>query len=116
VPFDTCVVLEAQAEPLLKMHKGVCGGATIADPHDLIRGRVDALAFGSGSVDLGAVDCVAADHAWDRATDQSMNLDPKCDAMPILFYLAKYATEVDYGQSSSGEWRDTMSLDPACVP
>ena len=116
VPFDACIVLEAGAEPHLTMHNGVCGGATVTDPHDIIRGRVDALALVSGSVDLGAVECVAAAHAWDRATDQSLNLNPKCDPMPIYFYLAKYDAEDDYGQSSSGEWRDVMTPDPACVP
>jgi hypothetical protein len=114
--FDACVVAEVGAEPWLTMHKGACGGSTLSDPCDFIRGEVEHLAFVSGSVDLGQVECLAADHAWDRVTDQSLNPNPKCESMPALFYLAKNAVDPDYGEAASGERRDTMDPDPACVP
>jgi hypothetical protein len=109
-------VAEVGAEPWLTMHKGACGGSTLSDPCDFIRGEVEHLAFVSGSVDLGQVECLAADHAWDRVTDQSLNPNPKCESMPALFYLAKNAVDPDYGEAASGERRDTMDPDPACVP
>jgi hypothetical protein len=114
--YEACIVLEAGAEPWLTMHKGACGGATLSALHDVIRGEVDQLEFVSGSVDLGQVDCLAADHAWDRVTDQSVNPNPKCESVPALNYLAKYAVDVDYGEASSGERRETMTPHPACVP
>jgi hypothetical protein len=114
--FDACVMVEAGADPRLTMHKGVCGGATVSDPYDHIRGQLGSLSFLSGSVDLGAVECVAASHPWDRVTDSSLNPNPRCEPVPALFYLTKSAAEADYGAASSGERRDTMNPNPPCVP
>ncbi len=113
-PFETCVILTAGIEPDLGMEKGACGGATLSDPYDFIRGRLSEVAFSSGSVDLGAVTCIAPNHPWDRATDASANLDPKCETVPVLFYLGKNRPADDYGAASSGERRDVMTPDPAC--
>ena len=114
VDFASCVVLASGVDPWLTMHKGECGGATVTDPYDTIRGRMEELVLDAGHVDLGDVTCVAGAHAWDRATDWSLNPNPKCEAMPALFYLGKSAAAGDFGTASGGEPRDVMNPDPAC--
>jgi hypothetical protein len=114
VDFPSCLMLAAGDVPWLTMGKGECGGAAAADPYDTLRGRIDGLTIGTGHVDLGAVDCVAGAHPWDRVTDWSLNPNPRCDSLPALFYLGKYTSDGDYGVASTGEPRDVMTPDPVC--
>ena len=109
-----CVVVTAGAgEPSLSMDTGSCGGAELSGPFDVIRGFTSQLNIAGGSVDLGAVVCVAGNLAWDRVTDLSADPNPACND-PAVFYLAKDSSAADYGAASSAERRDTMNPDPAC--
>ncbi len=114
VPHELCLMVAAGTEPWLTMHRGACGGATLSGPFDVIRGRLGALQFAAGHVDLGPVDCVQGGLDWDRVTEVSVNPNPKCEAIPVLFYLAKNTGAGDYGTASGGEPRDVMSPEPAC--
>jgi hypothetical protein len=114
VAYPSCVLLDAGAEPWLAMDKGECGGATLSGPFDVIRGQLAHLQFAAGHVDLGPVDCIAGGLDWDRVTDHSVNLNPRCVSKPVLFYLGKNTVDPDYGAASTGEPRDTMEPDPAC--
>ena len=81
---------------------------------DVIRGRLDELAFDAGHVDLGQVECVGGSLAWDRVTDLSNNLNPRCEPVPVRFYLGKETAAWDYGAASTGEPRDLTDPDPVC--
>jgi hypothetical protein len=108
-----CVVMSGGGDnPILHMEKGSCGGASPLTPCDVLRGTVEQLQFAEGSVDLGQVNCVADDIAWDRVTDLSTDRDPACNAEVAVYYLSKYSTDASYGTASSGEPRNTM--DPVC--
>lgn len=72
------------------------------------------MQIAAGHVDLGPVECVEGGLDWDRVTDHSVNPNPRCEAVPVLFYLGKNTADPDYGAASSGERRDTMDPDPAC--
>ena len=80
----------------------------------MIRGHLGEVQVAAGHVDLGAVACVQGGLDWDRVTDVSVNPNPKCQPMPVLYYLAKNTGGADYGTASSGEPRDVMTPDPAC--
>jgi hypothetical protein len=112
--FETCIMLTAATDPWMEIHKGVCGGATLSGPFDVIRGELSQVAFAGGSVDLGDVSCIEGGLDWDRVTDASLNLNPKCVALPAHFYLGKNSADPDFGSASTGELRDVMNPDPAC--
>jgi len=109
-----CILLTAGGDPVLMMHKGACGGATPSGLFDVIRGELAQVGAVGGSIDLGNLDCVGDDVAWDRVTDLSADPTNECDGTPALFYLARNDGASDYGNSSSGEPRDIMNPDPPC--
>ena len=45
-----------------------------------------------------------------------LNPIARCATMPARFFLGKYSADADFGEASSGEWRDVMDPDPACLP
>jgi hypothetical protein len=114
VDFASCVVVETGADPWLTIGKGECGGATLSGPYDVIRGSLSELALDAGHVDLGTVSCVAGGLDWDRVTDWSLNPNPRCETMPVRFYLGQNTGDPDFGAASGGEPRDTMTPDPVC--
>jgi hypothetical protein len=115
-PQPLCVMLASGADPELTMHKGDCGGATLSGPFDVVRGDLTQLQFDGIHVDLGSVTCVEGGLGWDRVTDHLLNPIPRCATMPARFFLGKYSTDPDFGAASTGEWRDVMDPDPACLP
>jgi hypothetical protein len=112
--FETCIVLTAGADPWMEIHKGICGGATLSGPFDVIRGELGQVTFAGGSVDLGDVSCVTGGLDWDRVTESSLNPDPKCEPFPVQFYVGKNSADPDFGSASTGEPRDVTNPDPVC--
>jgi hypothetical protein len=112
--YPTCIVLASGADPDLAMHKGECGGATLSGPFDVIRGEVEQLQIVGGQVDLGTVSCVEGSLDWDRVTDYSLNPNPRCVEMPLLYFVARNEGDPDFGLASDGEPRDLMDPDPPC--
>jgi hypothetical protein len=111
-----CVALGPGPEPELSMHKGECGGATLAGPFDVIRGDLTQLQFDLGHVNLGTVTCVEGGLDWDRVTDYLLEPIARCMTVPSRFFLGKYTADPDYGEASGGEWRDVTDPDPVCLP
>lgn len=110
VESDTCVILvDGVPEPTITLERGPCGGASVGVLYDVIRGDLGQCGFDGGSVDLGAVACVANDLAWDRVTDTSADPNADCDSVPVVFYLAMKTTDSDYGAATGGQRRDVMS-------
>ena len=58
--------------------------------------------------------CVQGAVTWDHVTDWSLDPNPRCTASPGHFYLGRNTGDWDFGFSSSGDPRDTMTPDPVC--
>jgi hypothetical protein len=107
---DICIQFNGD-EPIIDVYKGACGTPVPTTGYDVIRGEFDQIAFASGSVDLGRVECTESLLA-DRHTDTSADPDLACMGTPLVFYLVKESSDLDFGTASSSEPRDTWE----CIP
>jgi hypothetical protein len=110
-----CLVLRRDGgELLLDVGQGSCGLTAVSPAADVIRGDASQLQILGGSVDLGRVACLAHQYPWDRVEDPSADPNPACDAVPVVFYLARESGDPGFGSASGGETRDTTQPDPPC--
>jgi hypothetical protein len=102
-PATTCLHLDEDGGALrLRVARGVCEAGDSIAPHDVVRGWLHRVRNLNGAVDLGKVECVADDAVSDRITDLSPDPAGACPLVPVVFYLAKPASDVDYGRATSG--------------
>ena len=84
----SCLHLEWDGdEPWLTVDKGWCGPGAASGPFDVIRGKLKLVRMVDGAVDLGPVECVAGDLAWNRVTDSSP--DPSRIRRPSIAVVAR---------------------------
>ena len=110
----SCILLTSGADPQISINKGVCDAFVPAGPFDIIRGGLGNLDFYWSSIDLGPVECVEGNRAWDRVTEWSPPPNPACDEKAGKFYLARNTGDPDFGEGSGAEPRDTMDPNPPC--
>jgi hypothetical protein len=113
VTYPYCVIVASGVDPQIEMGRGACDGASISGPFDIIRAQLERIRVVGDSLDLGNVACVDGGLTWDRVTDVSADPNPACNEV-AAFYLARNTGNADFGDTTNGETRDTMTPDSPC--